>query len=302
MDQDHLKNDSPPNPRPLDTKFYDLDAVQRDTLKKIIGITDEEELKRHVVQVQADAYRVFPYPCIRYFTFAKLPIAHLPNYQQILKLPSERPGAIWLDIGCGFGSDLRKAVFDGWPVQNAIACDLLTGLWELGHRLYKTTPSTFPAKFIAGDAFDDNITSLIEPLSSPPNSTRTSLTSLISLNPLRGHVDVIHGSLFFHLFDEGKQLELARRLAALLSPKPGSVIFGGHYGRPEKGSRMEDFGDGNPRIHFWHSPDSWAEIWNGKVFKEGEVKVDLTWAEDASHYIELQSEKLYYIKWCVTRL
>lgn len=58
MGQDHLTNDPPPNPRPLDMKFYDLDEDQRDFLKKTTGITDDEELKRHVLEVQGDAYRV----------------------------------------------------------------------------------------------------------------------------------------------------------------------------------------------------------------------------------------------------
>lgn len=181
----------------------------------------------------------------------------------------------------------------------------MSGLWDLGHKLYRTTPETFPAGFVSGDAFSDSTTTLQEPLSSPPlpEARPESLIPLTSLNPLRGHVAAIHGSLFFHLFDEEKQLELGRRLAALLSPEPGSVIFGGHYGRSEKGLRTEILGNWKEHTQFWHSPESWKEIWNGKVFKQGTVKVDVEWVEDASHFKELQKNgKVYYIKWCVTRL
>lgn len=178
-------------------------------------------------------------------------------------------------------------------------------MWEHGHRLYRTTPDTFPAGFVGGDAFNDKITSLQEPLSSPPplETKPTSLVALTSLNPLRGHVTAIHASLFFHLFEEEKQLELARRLAALLSPEPGSVIFGGHYGRSEKGLKTEILGNGREHVQFWHSPASWKDIWNGGVFEKGKVKVDVEWLEDDSHFTELQKNgKIYYIKWCVTRL
>lgn len=288
----------------LDETLYNLNNEQKDFLKRTARIDNDEELRKHVLEVQADAYKVFPYPCIRYFTFAKLAITHLPNYQQILKLPQARPGAILLDMGCCFGSDLRKAVFDGWPAKDTVACDLFDGLWEHGHKLYRTTPAMFPAGFVAGDAFNEDITSLQEPCYSlPPENRPESLTSLKSLIPLRGHVDAIHTSLFFHLFDEEKQLELARRLAALLSPMPSSVIFGGHYARAEKGLKTEILGNGKEHIVFWHSPESWKDMWSGNVFREGTVRVDVVWSEEESHFTELQqSGKLYYLKWCVTRL
>jgi hypothetical protein len=105
------------------------------------------------------------------------------------------------------------------------------------------------------------------------------------------------------LFSEERQLELARRLSVLLCDKPGSVIFGGHYVRAEKGLKKEILGNGREYMQFWHTPESWAEIWNGSIFREGTVKIDIEWSEDEEHFNELQRNgKIYYIKWCVTRL
>ena len=42
---------------------------------------------------------------------------------------------------------------------------------------------------------------------------------------------------FFHLFEEAGQLELAKRVATLISPKKGSIIFGAHQAGVVKGER-----------------------------------------------------------------
>lgn len=144
--------------------------------------------------------------------------------------------------------------------------------WDCGHELFKSDPETFPAAFIAADAFDPD---LIAPLShlhtEEPKTPIPPLRTLKSLTPLQGHVSAIHTSSFFHLFNEAKQLELAKRLATLLSPIPGSIIFGSQIGRP-------DLTGGNTLLHnraiFLHSPDSWRELWNGQVFDKGSVRVD----------------------------
>ena len=92
-----------------------------------------------------------------------------------------------------------------------------------------------------------------------------------SLTPLRNHISVIHVSLVFHLFTEDKQLELAQRLGALLSPLPGSMIFGLHVGLPAPGIHTRDY---SGLQIFSHSPDSWRTLWETKVFQKGSIEVD----------------------------
>ena len=130
------------------------------------------------------------------------------------------------------------------------------------------------------------------------------LRSLTSLTPLHGRVFAIHATAIFHLFGEEKQLQLARALAGLLSPEPGSMIFGAHIGVPEK----KGF---EPPVmhrdhHMWcHSPESWTELWDGLVFEKGvvEVQTKLYHAERKGFDPDApQNSTLTYLVWLVTRL
>ncbi|TFY67067.1 hypothetical protein EVJ58_g1865 [Rhodofomes roseus] len=133
----------------LDESYYNPDEEELAFFKSQTGITDEKALKDHIVRIQTDAYQVYPYPCIRRFAFMKLKIFRLPAYSKLLRLGNEREGAIFLDIGCCFGNDVRKAISSGYPMRNCIASDLEPDFWKLGHRLFNTTPETFPVPFIA---------------------------------------------------------------------------------------------------------------------------------------------------------
>ncbi|KAI0662436.1 hypothetical protein C8Q70DRAFT_1088892 [Cubamyces menziesii] len=265
-------------PVPLDPSLYSIEGDALEFMKASTGIQDPEELKRHILAVQEEAYAIFPYPCIRRFSFirrADMKLGRLPAYKQLLALGKERKGAILLDIGCCVGNDIRKAVYDGYPVENIVASDLHPEYWDLGHKLFNTTPETFPVPFVPGDAFDPAHLAPVPPFYSPPDTPRPELKTLTSLNPLRGHVSVIHTSAFFHLFVEEQQFKLAQAVAGLLSPEPGSMILGLHVGLPEKGFRpgkRERAHGGGPM--FCHSPESWKELWDGQVFKKGTVKVE----------------------------
>lgn len=56
MSEDHLK--AAPAAPALDASLYNLDDGQSDFLKKVTRIEDDEELKRHILEVQAEAYKV----------------------------------------------------------------------------------------------------------------------------------------------------------------------------------------------------------------------------------------------------
>jgi hypothetical protein len=217
------------------------------------------------------------------------------------------------------GNVLRKVVLDGWPVENAIALDLesskviprsrslfldlkhpATALWHYGHELFKSTPESFPAGFVGGDVFDPNIIQPREPFYEPPATPRPqNLQLLKSLIPLQGHVSAIHTSSFFHLFDRETQAELAKRLASLLSPEPGSVIFGGHRGLPAVAGVASIMG-----YAMWcDSPESCRDLWDGQVFKKGTVRVDAIIEEtNRTDVSDDEGNNLYWLDWSVTRL
>jgi len=134
------------------------------------------------------------------------------------------------------------------------------------------------------------------PFDEPPHTERPDLSTLTSLNPLAGHCAAIYVGNIFHLFSEENQLHLARALAGLLSPLPGSVIFGIHGANPQKGVFRTGC-NGRAVDVFCHSPESWAAAWNGEVFAKGKVKVDAT-----GEWVDKEGLKFWQLRWSVVRL
>ncbi|KAI0358977.1 hypothetical protein OH77DRAFT_1420493 [Trametes cingulata] len=295
-------------PMPLDENLYSIDDEALEFMKAQTGIADPDELKKHILAVQAEAYSIHPYPCIRSFSFLRLKLNRMPAYKQVLVVGKERKGAILLDIGCCFGNDIRKAVHDGYPIENCVGSDLHPEFWDLGHKLFKTTPETFPVPFVPGDAFDPNHLEVVPPFYSPPDTPVPELSKLSSLNPLRGHVSVVHASLLFHLFSEERQFALAQALAGLLSPEPGSMLLGAHAGLPEKGLRLQGLHTNSHGITmFCHSPETWKELWDGQIFKKGTVKVNAFLHEIEREDLRSKpgvdpATKFYLLVWSVIRL
>ncbi|KAH7907272.1 hypothetical protein BJ138DRAFT_1014785 [Hygrophoropsis aurantiaca] len=289
-----IVGDAPP---PLDERFYYMDATDLAFWTSLTGIHDQESLKQHILTIQAKAYKKVPYPCIRNFSFLRTKVSKLPIFEQVQKIGCERPGSILLDIGCCFGNDAREIAYGGFPPCNIVCTDLVLELWDLGHALFLSNADTFPAHFVSGDAFDPSHLSLGPPLLTAKHACVPDLKNLTSLNPLRGHVSVIHASSFIHLFDEEKQLYLARALAGLLSPEPGSVIFGLQVGSPTKGPLSKTLFAESLELTFCHSPESWVDLWDGEVFERGTVKVDARLIQ----YPDIK-EEFHVLLWSVLRL
>ena len=96
---------------------------------------------------------------------------------------------------------------------------------------------------------------------------------MTSLNELPGKISAIFVGAFFHLFTFDGQERVARLLAGLLSPVPGSMLFGSHIGLPDKAIWSPAEGS----TLNCHSPESWQVLWEG-IFAEvgAQVKVDAT--------------------------
>ncbi|KIK80486.1 hypothetical protein PAXRUDRAFT_833496 [Paxillus rubicundulus Ve08.2h10] len=286
-----------PNDVPtLQERYYKITPKQSEFFKQQTGITDDDELKKHILAVQAEAYKVAPYPTIMGFSFLTLLLTRLPAYEDVVKIGLTHKGAIFLDIGCCVGTDVRKAVADGFPAKRTIGSDLHPEFGDLAHKLFRTTPETFPGCFIPGDTFDPAMLSAVQPSEAVPDSPEPDLKTLTSLNALHGRISAIHASNLFHLFSESKQLHLARALAGLLSPVPGSILCGGQCGLPEKGPTVESpFGTSMEMP--CHSPQTWSEMWDGAVFPKGSVEVDAHLVE-----VDIDEYKFWYMRWSVKRL
>jgi hypothetical protein len=164
--------------------------------------------------------------------------------------------------------ETRKLVADGFPGHQVVATDIERGFWDCGHELFRTTPETCPIHFTSGSVLDTEFVPSSGPVYAIPESGPPRLDNLPSLLTLRGHVSAMYIAAIFHLFSEEEQAQLARNLASLLSPQPGSIITGWHMGSKQKGDPVPGY------AHvFAHSPESWTELWTG-IFKEGSVKVE----------------------------
>ena len=167
-------------------------------------------------------------------------------------------------------------------------------MWQAGYALFKDDDN-FPVKFVEGDIFK-----LTERINSP-NEHQGSYSEN-GLTYLSGRVSVIYLSMVFHLFQEGKQRELAYRLSKLLSTEKGSVIFGAQVGSDKEGHRVND-------LSFFHSLESWRRLWTD-IFGEGVVKCDaklVPIADSISTRNKVENymnrwEVSYYIFWSVERL
>ena len=145
--------------------------------------------------------------------------------------------------------------------------------------------------------FDSSMIVPHAPFDTPPLTAPPELGSLTSLTPLQGRVSAIFVGAFFHLFDEAKQLQIAHQVASLLSPLPGSIIFGSHVTMLVDGTRKNFEGDD---AHCY-SPESWKELWDGIVFETGTVKVEtgaklIDWGPSKGI-----DDKLIWMSWSVTR-
>ncbi|KAG2133666.1 uncharacterized protein EDB93DRAFT_862090 [Suillus bovinus] len=277
---------------PLDDSLYRLDAEEIAFLRRQTGIQDEVALKTHIIEVQEEAYKVAPYACIRGFDFLRQNMSKLHIYDHILKRGSA--GAILLDVGSCLGADARKAVEDGFPAHNIVTSDIKEAFSELGHKLFKS--SSEPILFIPGDIFDPAFLSISRPASSVPGCAMPDIQTLRSLNDLHGRVGVIHASKLFHLFDEEKQLELARALGGLLSCESGSTICGTHAVALEKGIVRRTV-LGIEISYFCHSKETWTSLWDGVVFENGHVNVETT-----TSTVDVGGIAFCLLHWSVTRL
>ncbi|KAF5337648.1 hypothetical protein D9758_013014 [Tetrapyrgos nigripes] len=296
------------------------------------GIQSLEELKVHINALREEAleytiatYRNSPdleqvhaYPCIRRFLFARLRISKHPLYEYFIESMKKDTSAVFLDVGCCFGTDIRKAIADGCPEE------------RIATNSSESDPERMTSRFVAGDLLAGDVESLRDSLLNNLSLTGSNLqgTSISS-----GTIKHIHASNFFHLFSEENQKNVARRLIALLLKSQSSqsasvetesnvkgspmIVFGSHVSRPEKGFRVEGpppkpgmLGD---RM-FCHSPESWREMWeevweevrseaggNNKV-KGGELKLEAELVEQRREDALVPvppGSRLYRLVWSV---
>ncbi|KIJ57167.1 hypothetical protein M422DRAFT_198577 [Sphaerobolus stellatus SS14] len=280
---------------PLDPSLYYIDPRLARLFKQSTGLHDDEHLKKHILKIQAEAYESFPYPCIRLFTFTQLAVTEYPLYHEMLKHGLYQSNALLIDVGCGFGNDLRKLVADGFPAHKVVATDVNSHLWQIGHRLFCSNTRTFPVKFVQADVFDDRALSL----QTPVFPARPDLRAVHTLTQLKGHGTIVTLQMVFHLFDQRTQYELAHRMATLLSPMPGSIMVGRQMGDTTPRNLML-----GQKPHFLHNVQSWERMW-ATIFPPGTVELQTALVELPTHIKGGSTGMLgitHFLTWSIKRL
>ena len=198
------------------------------------------------------AWDVCPYPTVGLLLFLDFAIkcTDLPEPRTQLHtsiLHTLMQGGKLLDVGCMFGQDLRKMVYEGAPVSSVYGTDLRGDYFPLGYALFKDETIIPSDHFIQADIMDP-------------------------FSPLRrfnGDLDVISSKDVFHCFDHQTQVELAMRFIALLKPKPGSRATGQILGRISAGEYTTQHKDVGLPTMFFHNDESFARLWEEAGRKTG---------------------------------
>ena len=188
------------------------------------------------------------------------------------------------------GTDLRHIVQSGYPSTSVIGCDIRRDFIDLGHALYADS-DTCAIPFFVGDVFDI----VRRPFPQAADDACPSLKDVRSLNELCGRVKYLYAGAIFHLFDEGTQEAIARRLVTLLDVTEGNgpaVLFGRHPAKEAEGVIDDALGRYvkqracwcwtvhvlkgmvNARPRYAHSPASWGKLWQRALGGKIRVRVE----------------------------
>ncbi|KAB8259456.1 hypothetical protein BDV32DRAFT_138809 [Aspergillus pseudonomiae] len=195
------------------------------------GVT---EAVKEAVLISPRPLAKFPYPCIGKCLFINFSLPTIPCYDEVLC--RTRQGQKLLDLGCGFGQELRLLTYRGARSETLYGVDLRPEFIDLGYDLFKDR-NTLKSHFITADILAD------EPL---------------AISQLSGSINIVHASFLFHLFNWDQQVLIAKQALALLCARPDSLIIGQNIGHqdPNKFSAVGAI------LPFHHNASSWKALWD----------------------------------------
>ncbi|KAI9656919.1 MAG: hypothetical protein M1831_004467 [Alyxoria varia] len=258
-------DDSPGGPNLDYRPHVTLDEIPQEGQKLLLeysGLT-YEELLPHILDIRDRAFKISPYPCVGQVRFLGNRWPSMPYLEQSF-LPRLRDGATLLDVGCGFGQDIRFLTFEyGVDSSQLFATDIATGLMDLGYDLFRDR-DRIEATFFTADLLD------------PGNS--------LTFNRLKGTFDLIQASQFFHCWDWDDQVTVAKNVATL-SYGPGSQISGTQVGSKNAGTYAILKSCAVSGAHYRHSEESWKRFWK-QVGDETDTEWDVEYHEIYSQAVE----------------
>ena len=211
-------------------------------------------------------WEIYPYVCVGHFRFLSLQFTSDPQYRQALgRLLVPRNAdrseggdgvARLLDVGCCVGQALRQLAHDGVDPHRLYGVDVEPRFADLGYELFRDG-HRFAATFVVGDLLKEDCES---------GGGRGGAAQ--GLAALRGRMNIIYATSFFHLFSWAAQVRAATRMVGFLRPDdPDAMIFGRQVGRsvpppsppPLADRQKESAGLGQ---RFLHDARTWQVLWD----------------------------------------
>ena len=186
-----------------------LEAGELDFLRSVYPAEADEALVERVRAVHAAALAetspLHLYRCVRACMYLSPRVTRVPGYAAAVAQGGGGGGGggggLWVDVGAGTGTDLRKVIADGWPATAVAAVDVTGELWALGEQLFGAAPCAV---------------TVVDLCAQPPPAALRGTAACASL------VSVLH------TLDEAGVAALVRGVRALL--RPGARVLGSTVG------------------------------------------------------------------------
>ncbi|KAL4951391.1 hypothetical protein BDW69DRAFT_186459 [Aspergillus filifer] len=231
-----------------------------------------DSIETRIKDIAKKAWQIESYPCFQKFWFLQSDLFKSTSYVNILN--KINAGALFLDLGCGLGQDIRQLVHDGAPSENIIGLELRQAYIDLGYELYQDK-QTLQFNFLVQSFFTDT-----------PELTN-----------LAGRIDIINSGYFMHMWDRETQLAVAKRMISLLSPEKGSLITGVHFGSRSPG-KWEGAKNG---VMFLHNAHTLRALWANCARETGTTWDFRCVVEEDEPCRDMDSEACH-LRWVAERL
>ncbi|KAJ3036709.1 hypothetical protein HK097_003769, partial [Rhizophlyctis rosea] len=174
-------------------------------LSRYTGIDDLDVLRKGVIEVWREAReKHHVYKCIETFMFLIPAIQFHPSYRTLLNTLSDRqsshqPAPYIADVGCCFGTDVRRLIYDGVPAENIVGVDLHDGYWNIGKRLFEDGERIEGVKTVWRDMASGE-------------------EGAVEREGLKGRFDFVVAMAVLHVFSKEQQRIFLANILQLLTP------------------------------------------------------------------------------------
>lgn len=180
------------------------------------NIDDEKKefLKERVEKVCEEALSIQPFKCIRQLRFVSPRITAHPQYDSIKEVINKTPKLKVADVGCAFGTDVRKLILDGATAIYAV--DQYRQFWDLGFKLFggesPERKSILANSFVEGNILDPQF--------------------IEKFKAEHGRLNIIHLGSVLHLFEETEISKVLSHMKMLLTSNSSEtkILFGRNVG------------------------------------------------------------------------